>query len=161
MGLLTLVLKDTNFPLASVAGKKRVVIDTALSANVYVNGGDLLVRELEHDTLRFDRLPPHSVKLHVYPETKEGISLEVRIVAGCETVVELYLTPKTIMHGPGQTQVHATVTTCPLPGELNPVDGGSLIRRASGNPHPAARRASSAASYRSTSETHGKTLRAH
>ena len=40
------------------------------------------------------------------------LKAQVDVVAGCETLMEVYLAPEPTMHGPPVTQTHATVTTC-------------------------------------------------
>lgn len=114
VGQLVVVLRDANNPLLANTEKFFVVLDTASPPDMTVTTRDYLVRETT-STARFDQLPPRVISLSVSGKLLTRLQILVNIVAGCEIIVEAYMPPATMMHGPPQTPAHATVTTCAKP----------------------------------------------
>lgn len=110
-GRLVLALRDANKPLSPIKEKSFIVVDTALTPGRSDSGRQVFA-ELATDIIPFDRLPARQVVVTMSVERMQYFRAFVHIVAGCETVMEVYLAPAQGMHMPPVTPTHATVTTC-------------------------------------------------
>lgn len=111
VGQLAVRLRDANNPLATMRDQSRIAIDTTATLPV-TTGRRQIFAQSETDTIRFNKLPARQVAVTVSTTGKQYFKALVDIVAGCETVMEVYMAPESGMHSPPVTSAHATVTTC-------------------------------------------------